>query len=782
MDTVPLKVRTIFLFPVILAAISGTADVAAQVSTVSGYVEDAISRERIHGAAIYVPALETGVTSNQYGFYSLRIDRSHIRFVVSHMAYDPVPFTLTLSADTTLLILMTPRTIGLEEVEVVAEGETAVEAIQMSVHDVQIRQLESLPVLLGEVDIQKTLQLLPGVQAGTEGTSGLHVRGGRPDQNLVLMDGVPLYNPAHIFGFLSVFNAPAMKRVEFIKGAFPARYGGRLSSVVNYTMKEGNLRAYAGEASIGLLASRIMLEGPIRKDKASFVLAGRRSYLDAIAAPFIVRNDERPIFYFNDLNVKANAILSSRDRIYLSGFASQDRFGIISKDSDSRFDASINWHNRLVSLRWNHQFSDRLFANTMLGATNYELLNRFDIWEDFSDGRSQFTSTYRSEIVDWISKADFEYAHSLRHYFRFGAEATVHHFNPGTYSQRLQNTGSLVEEVTTSAAGKLRSTEFAVYGEDETQIGAQLRISAGIRFSTYVAKGKTYAGVEPRVAANYRFSETLAAKASWAWATQYVHLLTTGAITLPTDIWVPTMDDVKPQRGYQAALGMVRTLGGSAYELSVEAYFKRLGNYLEYAEGAGIFESASLVWTDLVEVGRGGAYGMEVFLQKKSGRFTGWLAYTLAKATRTFEKLNRGKSFADGFDRRHDIAVVGQYNLSRRVLVSGNWIFGSGYPISAPVARFKARSHLDNRPDYLTTVHYGPINSSRMPASHRLDVSTQVRFNRSWGRHAVTLGIYNIYARQNPTFVFSEIENDEIQFKQISVFRLVPSVSYQIHY
>ena len=535
----------------------GTLDLAAQVHTLSGYVEDATSGERIPGAALYVSELGTGATSNQFGFYSLTVKSATVRFVVSHLAYEPVPFEVSLTADSTLLILMTPRVIGLDQVEVVAEGESSVEAIQMSLHDVQIHQIETLPVFLGEVDIQKTLQLLPGVQSGTEGTTGLYVRGGRPDQNLILMDGVPLYNPAHIFGFLSVFNAPAMKRVEFIKGAFPARYGGRLSSVVNYTMKEGNLKEFAGEAGIGILSSRVMVEGPIKREKASFVVSARRSYLDAIVAPFVTDGSERPVLYFYDLNAKANAILSKRDRIYLSGFSSQDKYGGVVEDSDDRIEANLRWHNRLVSLRWNHQFSDRMFANTLLGGTNYEMLNRTYQRDDYDNGRTIFTSKYRSEIVDWIGKVDFEYVHSLRHYVRFGAEGVIHHFNPGTASARFQDFNSKIDASFKSAAGKLRSTEIAAYAEDETRLGSRVRATIGIRFSSYFAEGATYSGIEPRLAANIRLTETMAAKASWAWANQYVHLLTQGAVTLPTDIWVPTLDSVEPQRGYQAALGLV---------------------------------------------------------------------------------------------------------------------------------------------------------------------------------------------------------------------------------
>ena len=757
-----------------------TFPLAAQVNTISGYVEDVTSGERIPGAAFYIPALGTGVISNQYGFYSLSIASPTVRFVVSHLAYAPATYDLTIEGDTTLMVLLTPRVIGMAAVEVVAEGESSVESVQMSVHDVQIKQIETLPVLLGEVDIQKTLQLLPGVQSGLEGTTGLYVRGGRPDQNLTLMDGVPLYNPAHIFGFVSVFNAPAMKRVEFIKGAFPARYGGRLSSVVNYTMKEGNMKEYAGEASIGLVSTRVMAEGPLKKEKASFIVAGRRSYADALAAPFFIDREARPIAYFYDLNAKANAILSPRDRIYLSGFAGQDKFGAVNKDNNGGLRGDVRWHNRLLSLRWNHQLGDRLFANTLVGITNYRLGVHNNQWDESGGVRWSFESTYRTEIVDWIGKLDFEYGHSQRHFVRFGAEGTIHRFNPGTSSVRISSSEDGVEESMWSATGKLKSTELALYAEDELLISRRLRASIGLRLSGYLVKGKQYGSVEPRLAVHYRVSETMAAKASWASATQYVHLLNLGALALPSDLWVPSLGSIKPQRGFQAAAGVVRTFSDNMYEVSVEAYLKRISNYLEYKDGAGALESVVFAWDELVTPGTGEAYGLELFLQKKAGRLTGWLGYTLAKATRTVAALNRGKPYRDSYDRRHDVAVVGQYKLLPRLLASAAWIYGSGYPLWVPIGRYEVRN---NEYDYHEdVVHYGPINSARSPASHRLDVSMQYRWDRPWGGHAVQLGFYNTYARKNPTVVFYEVENDIITFKKLSLLALVPSLSYQVRF
>jgi len=750
-------------------------DLMAQTSTISGYVEDAGSGERIPGAALYIPALGTGAVSNQYGFYSLSVDTPTIQFVVSHVAYESVPFDLTLQGDTTLLIVMAPRTVSLEEVAVVAEGESALEDVQMSVHEVQIDKIEGMPVLLGEVDIQKVLQLLPGVQTGTEGTTGLYVRGGRGDQNLILVDGIPLYNPVHLFGFISVFNAPAMKRVEFIKGGFPARYGGRLASVVNYTMKEGNLRKIAGEASIGLISSRVVLEGPIKQDKASFLIAARRSYADVLAAPFISGEDSRYVFYFYDINAKANAILSKRDRIYLSAFAGQDKFGLRENYGSDRVASDFGWHNRLVSLRWNHQISDRMFVNTLLGVTNYQLqINGESIGRD----GSRDVARYWSEIIDRIGKVDFEYAHSLRHYVRFGVELVSHHFNPGTFFEEYGGSDGPAEVVVQTAEGKLPSSEGSIYAEDEIRLTDGIRATVGLRFAVYRARKATYTGIEPRIAANFRIDETMAAKLSWGMGTQFVHLLTQGAVTLPTDLWVPTLEEIEPQRGSQAAVGVVKTLGDDAnYEISAEAYYKRLQNLLEYGEGAGWFESVVLSWPDLIESGSGEAYGLELLLRKKAGRLTGWIGYTLARATRTFEHLNRGDPFPDNFDRRHDLAVVGQYNLSRNILASVNWIYGSGYPFWIPSGRFRATS-VFNYSDRV--LEYGPVNSARIPASHRLDVSMQIRRERVWATHTFAFGFYNVYAQQNPFFIyFDEFDSN---FRQVSFLTLVPSFSYQIQF
>ncbi|MCY4675101.1 MAG: TonB-dependent receptor [Bacteroidetes bacterium] len=762
--------------------------VAAQSVTVSGYVEDLGSRERILGASVYIPALQIGTTTNQYGFYSLTtVPGSHL-LSVSHVGYAPVWTRLELAGDTTLTLTLAPRVVGLEDVEVIADRETDLDDVQMSRHEISIEEIETLPVILGEIDIQKTLQLLPSVQSGVEGSSGLYVRGGRADQNLILLDGLPLYNPNHLFGFFSVFNSAAMKQVELIKGGFPARYGGRLSSVINYTMKEGNLKRFAGQGAIGLVSSRVMLEGPVVKDRASFLVAGRRTYIDQLLRPFqYSRTRYGAAFY--DLNFKANYIISKKDRIYLSAYAGQDEFSYEKRStppglsSDTQLNYDVGWRNHLASLRWNRLIGDRLFANALIGVMQYRFSSGTRSLDESDREIIKYEGSWHSEIVDWTAKIDFEYVPNSRHYVRFGAEGILHRFNPGSTQTRLEESGRPLVSLLQASTGVIDSREMALYAEDEMQLHRALRVTTGIRLSNYAARSVRFASIEPRIGVNVRVAEKAAVKFSFAKSKQYVHLLTGGGTALPTDLWIPSMDRITPQSGNQLAVGFLKGFRDGRYQVSIEGYLKRMKGHLEYKLGAYRYRSAFLDWPDIVEIGTGTSHGAEIFIQKKRGRLTGWAGYTWARTTRRFESLNGGNPFPDGYDRRHDVSVVMRYQLSNTKQLSAVWVYGSGYPVWVPVGQYYSDSN-HQLLDFSISNHLldvGPVNSARAPAYHRLDISVNFKKQRSWGERTFSVGLYNAYNRKNPMFIYPENDAscESICFQQVSMLQLIPAISWQ---
>lgn len=768
-----------------------TVWVSAQSVTISGYVEDSTSSERIPGASVSIPERQSGTITNQYGFYSLTTKASSIRLLTSHVGYKPVWNFLELNKDTTLILTLEPKIVRMKDIEVVAHEESSLDEIQMSRHEIPLEEIKTLPVLLGEIDIQKTLQLLPSVQSGIEGSSGLYVRGGRADQNLILLDGLPLYNPSHLFGFFSVFNSSAMKRVEFIKGGFPARYGGRLSSIVNYTMKEGNRKRLEGEGGIGLISSRIMLHGPILKNRTSFLIAGRRSYLDQLIRPF-QWGRKRYGAAFYDINVKVNHIFPRGSRIYLSGYAGRDGFYYEDNPRQKllyRTKYNLGWYNRLASLRWNKVLGDKLFANSLIGITQYRFAsNTYSLDTPEDNISTEFDRSWYSEIVDWTGKIDFEYIPNTRHYVRFGLEGILHRFNPGTTHTRLNQSDRLPLNLLQTPAGALRSWQGAFYAEDDIQLHRTLRLSAGIRLGIYSANGSHFRSIEPRLGINIQVGERTALKASFAQSKQYVHLLGGGGLAFPTDLWIPAMDRIPPQSGYQVATGIRQTYQDGLYTVSVEGYLKRMKGHIEYKVGSNRFRAALLDWPDLVTIGTGKSHGAELFIQKRKGQLTGWIGYTWAQTTRRFASLNQGQSFPDGYDRRHDISVVMQYRFSRTRILSVVWIYGSGYPVWVPAGRYVGSGGFGLNPEYTYPNHLvepGPVNTARAPNYHRADISMQFRKERYWGGRTISVGLYNVYNRKNPMFVYPKREatgQSIISFRQLSLLQLIPAISWEWHF
>ena len=763
--------------------------VLAQSVIVSGYVEDASSGERIPGAHIYLVEERVGATSNAFGFYSLAAPPGALRLSVTHVSYLSQRLDFEVAADTSLVVQLAPRVLQMDEVVVRADEAAEASEVQMSRHRLMVEEVETLPVLLGEPDLLKTMQLLPGVQAGREGFSGLYVRGGRAGQNLILLDGLPLYNPTHVLGLFSVFNTSAMKQVELIKGGFPARYGGRLSSVANFTMKEGNLKHFEGEAALGLLTSRFLVEGPIVRDRASFIFSGRRTFMDLLTwwAQRIFTPNERFGGHFHDLNFKANYLISDRDRLYVSGYLGRDAFTYRERYSGPRpiiddFDFELVWHNRLASLRWTRLISDRWFASVLAGVTQYRVRSQIGVRNgDKGDELDTYQQVWASSALDYTTRLDMEYAVSLRHYLRFGAEHVAHRFTPGSTrrEQTVPDRASLNHLQVQSQ--RLPSRDVALYVEDEWQWPLGVRTNAGLRLSGSESQGAFARSVEPRLAIHIPLGGGYAGKLSYAYVQQYMHLLTGTGASLPKDVWIPFMPGVRPQRSSQVAAGLARSLPEYGLELSMEGYYKVMTSQIEYRTGVYAYQALESGWPSLIEHGSGRSYGAEFFVERRRRRLNGWLSYTWARTQRTFAGLNRGAPFPDGYDRRHDVSLVLQYRLTDHTLLSWSWVYGSGYPVWSAAGKYRSSS-LDYASEYV--LDYGPVNASRAPAHHRLDLSVHfIKEVRRWGERTFTLGLYNVYNRQNPMVIYPDTNSDgRTQWKKLSVLQLIPAISYQLRF
>jgi outer membrane receptor for ferrienterochelin and colicin len=660
-----------------------------------------------------------------------------------------------------------------------------------------------MPAFMGEVDVLKVLQLLPGVSAGSEGSSGLYVRGGGPDQNLILLDGVPVYNAAHLFGFFSVFNADAINRVELVKGGFPARYGGRLSSVVDISMKEGNSQKLKGEGSIGLIASRLTLEGPIIKNRTSFIVSGRRTYLDFITRPVIKSQSggkENAGYYFYDLNGKINHRINEKNRIYLSAYLGDDKGSYEGNDSFSTPDKSytstthdelgIQWGNITTALRWNSIITNKLFSNVTATYSRYRFLiyanSQSKIVDNNEPRDDYFYTEYNSSIKDYALKADFDYIPVPDHYIKFGAQAIQHAFIPGVLAYRETH-----QQDTTLGATKTNAQEFSVYVEDDFAITPKLKVNMGVHASGFLVEEKFYASIQPRIAARYLLTSKLSIKASYAKMAQFIHLLSNVGIGLPTDLWVPSTAKVKPEQSYISSLGVAYNLNNK-YEFSIEGYYKKMKNIIEYKEGAS-YLSIENDWQSKVEAGVGESYGAEFFLQKKTGRVSGWLGYTLSWANRTFPSINEGNSFPYRYDRRHDIEIATSYKWKNKE-ISVTWVYGTGNAVTLPRSTYQgagdgynAHYYGDsyNPYDYYdkgSVKYYGERNSFRMRSYHRLDISYTTTKKTKWGERSWVIGVYNVYNRRNPFFMEISEDRRKKKFIQYSLFPIIPAISLRFNF
>lgn len=754
--------------------------VAQQKYTLSGYVKDAASGETLIGANVFIKENTVyGTATNTYGFYSLNLPADTYTVVFSYLGYGNIEKEVILDQDIQLTIDL-KEGITIQEVVVTADDpEENVEGTSMGTLELPVDKIKQLPAIFGEVDVLKALQLLPGVMSAGEGTAGFYVRGGGPDQNLVLLDEAVVYNSGHMLGFFSVFNADAIKNTTLIKGGMPAYYGGRISSVVDIQMKEGNNKAFGVEGGIGLISSRLTAEGPIIKDQSSFIVSGRRTYVFDLAQPALKGTDfEGTNYYFYDVNAKVNHRFSDKDRLYLSAYFGRDVLDFNSVGSGFSF--RMPYGNETATLRWNHLFSSKLFMNVSA------IYNKYDF--SFDGEQDQFTFNLFSGVRDYNAKVDFDFFPDPKHNLKFGINYTYHQLTPNVASA----TSDDVEF--TNGFNPRYAHESAIYIQDDFKINQKWSVNAGLRASMFNQMGpytsaitgktfsrnevvKTYGAVEPRLSAKYSLAKGSSLKAGFSYGKQYLHLVSNSSSTLPTDIWVPSSELVKPQVGIQYAVGYFKNFKNNTFETSVEVYYKDLRNQIDYGESY-VNDLADEVEADFV-FGTGRSFGAEFFIKKSSGKLTGWIGYTLSKTDRSFPDISNGDRYPTRYDRRHDLSIVSNYQLSKKWSFGAVFIYGSGNTFTPLKSLYFIEQNLN--------IEYGERNSARLPDYHRLDLSAtwvpkpdaDKAFKSSW-----TLSAYNTYNRFNPSFVFYDTDTNEdtgaaqATANQIALFPIIPSLTW----
>lgn len=773
--------RRYYLWLVFTLLVSVNMGLAQTTCTISGEIKDLKSGETLIGATVYPTENPSkGVTTNAYGFFSLTLPKGSYSVVVQFVGYEKNVQTINLTQNLHVNFELKENVISLNEVTVNAAREDKnITSTQMGNTKINIVEINNIPVLFGEKDVLKTIQLLPGIKSAGEGNSGFYVRGGGSDQNLILLDEAPVYNPSHVMGFFSVFNSDALKDVNLIKGGMPAEYGGRLSSVLDVKMNEGNNKEYHVNGGIGLIASHLTVEGPIQKDKSSFMISGRRTYADIflkLSSNEMLKNTS---IYFYDLNLKTNFRLGEKDRLFISGYFGRDDINLL------RFSNAFQsmWGNTTGTLRWNHLFNNRLFMNTSL------------IYSDFTYnmqlGSDSTQVNVQSSIRDYNLKQEWQYYMNSKHTLKAGFNIIYHSFIPGSV------TGTATVSLQNSEIPKRYALENAAFISDEYAINDKLKVNAGIRISNFNLLGpttiygfdadgnitdtttygnnqkiKVYWGIEPRLSANLLLNESNSLKVSYARTQQYLHLLSNATSYQSTDLWIPSSSVVKPQIADQYSLGYYKNFKNNLYETSVEVYYKDMQNQIEYKNGAQ-FVLNKTAEADLV-FGKGKSYGLELYAKKRYGKINGWISYTLSYTDRTFDDIDQGQVFPAKQDRRHEISIVGIYQLTPRWTLSGTWVYYTGNAVSFPSGKYLVDKRIIS--------FYTERNGYRMPDYHRLDLAATwiskktKKFESSW-----TFSVYNVYNRMNAysiSFRPSETNPDQTEIVKLSLFPVIPSVTY----
>lgn len=764
--------------------------------TISGHIKDSSTGEDLIGAILRVKELpKTGAVTNVYGFFSLTLPAGKYTLIFSYVGYKDVIKKADVSKSLKIDIELNQTAANLSQVDIYGERSDAnVTSPEMSVTKVTIKEVEKIPVIFGETDVMKTIQLLPGIKSEGDGGAGFFVRGGSADQNLILLDEAPVYNASHMLGFFSVFNSDAIKDVKLYKGGMPAKYGGRLSSVMDISMKDGNNKSYHANGGIGIISSKLNIEGPIVKDKSSFIISGRRTYADVFLKLSPDEQQQKSQLYFYDLNLKANYMVSENDRIYLSGYMGRDKFGF-----DEAF--GFDWGNKTATIRWNHLFSDKLFSNTTLLYSDYNYV--------FKATFSERTIEAGSEISDYNLKEDLTYFVNDKNKINFGGNIIHHTFSPGD----IKVDGVVQIDNTLE---KRYSLETALYISNDQKITDYFQLSYGLRYSNFSQIGpgniytfdnqgllvltkqykdwekvKSYNGLAPRLSALYIISPKSSIKASFGRTYQYLHLVSNTTSSTPTDIWLPSSNNVKPEISDQTALGYYRNFKKDMFEFSAEIYYKNIQNAIDYRVGSQV-NFNPFVEGDLI-FGKGRAYGLELLFKKKLGKFSGWLSYTLSRVEKQFDEINTNNWYPARQDRTHDVSIVGMYEINERLNVAATWVYYTGSAVTFPSGKYLI--------DGMVVNYYTERNGYRMPEYHRLDVGVnwdgkhytyklnpetgdkervKKKYISSWN-----FSVYNAYGRQNAYSISFQVDEDDpnkTNVIQLALFRWVPSITYNFKF
>ena len=800
----------------------------AQHYTISGYVSMKNNGETLISSTIIDEKSGKSTISNSYGFYSFTLPIGEVHLNYSYVGFARQSLIFKLAKDTIINISLTDNTELNEIVVAGSRNGVDVKSSQMSVINIPVSQIKMVPALMGENDVIKALQLLPGVKAGTEGSAGMYVRGGGPDENLLLLDGVPVYNVNHMFGFFSVFNADAIKDVTLYKGSFPARFGGRLSSVVDIRMNDGNNKQIHGNVTVGLISSKFNLEGPLSGYKTTFNISGRRTYADLVMKPFLGQiagkngdgTNANFAYYFYDLNTKVSHTFSEKDRIYLSTYMGDDVLnadmqqytlsmtGVGTESVRNKLDWS--WGNLLGAFRWNHVINNKLFMNSTVSYTRYRFNLGMGIQDvmKYTKRDSTITKntnvTYKSGIADATAKVDLDWLPDPNHAIKFGANFTLHAFQPDVTALEDKTTNDITTIMSDTTIGdpRLSSQEASAYFEDDIRIGSLMQLNAGLHLSGFLVQNKLYASLpQPRIGLRVLMSDNFSFKTGYARMNQFIHLLSNSNVSLPTDLWVPVTKRIPPMESNQYSAGLFYNLK-NLVNFSVEGYYKDMNNLIEYKDGAS-FMGSSTGWEDKVNVGRGWAYGLELLVQKTVGKTTGWIGYTWSKSERLFDRpeqeINNGLVFPSKYDRRHDVSLVFAHKFSNRFDIAATWVYSTGSCGTLALQYFKG-TPIDHSPESdskdlyaqggtVQTIPYiSSRNNYRFEPYQRLDIGVNFHKQKKHGVRTWNISVYNAYNQFNPfmTYVKSAYVFDPVSMQytnkhslsQISILPVIPSVSY----
>jgi hypothetical protein len=755
--------------------------------TISGNLKDSLTGDPMSYASVLVKENNKGVVSDEQGNFSLSLPAGSYTLEIQYLGYKTSRQKINLTADMTLSIPLSMEEVVVKEVEIKDKKLTEnVDNTKMSTNEVDIKMIKKLPALFGEVDVIKNMQMLPGIQVAGEGNTGLYVRGGSPDQNLVLLDDAPVYNASHVLGVFSIFNSDALKSAEIYKGGIPAQYGGRLSALVDIKMRDGNPQKFKMSGGLGLISSRLMIEGPIKKDKCSFMVSGRRTYGDLFLKLSNNPNLRKNRLYFYDFNLKLNYKFNDKNKLYFSAYHGRDIFDFVGL-------FGLNWGNTTASLRFNHLYGEKLVSNTVLVFSNFDYTSSFDL------GIQQFK--FGTGVTEKSIRHDFTWIPDNKNEVTFGTTVTHRSYNPGKFEPGSDS--SLFKEV---IIDRYHSIDEAFYISNKQKLTNRITIDYGLRYSVFSNIGsgnlykyngellaanitdtveykafqeiKTYGGFEPRISGRYMLTEEASIKTSYNRTIQYIQLLSNSTSPIPSSIWVPSTPYIQPQKADQIATGYFRNFVNNKFETSIEGYYKWMHNAVDFKDNANLLLNPHIE-TELRR-GRAWSYGLEFFARKNRGKTTGWISYTWSRTERKIPGVNEGNTYFASYDRRHNFNFVISHDINDRWNVAGNWIYGSGRPFTLPAARYTF--------DYLTASYYTQRNGYRMPAYHRMDISVNLTSRKKEGRHwnsSWNFSVYNLYGRMNPYTIYTRDKKDhpgEKEVVMLYLFRWLPSITYNFNF